>query len=403
MSENHNQISDFVSTLRGLDVDNVFIYVGDAVRYDYLPDKLSDEGGVFKTIAASTHSPTSFASLVTGQPAFVHGVSSFKNRIHDDVFRLFDVDEYHTEFVNSILHKGHQDPIFSVLGAEPDSESGFPDDVPEPYIVMERGQGGHAPYSSDYSTAGEYFRDVKIHQADTVRQDYKAAIESDVQDFFQRLEQIGVGEETLVIYTSDHGELLGEGGMFGHTSPMRPELVYVPTVFIHPNLPTGSFDGILFRHIDLLPTILEILGYDKCGEDATFDSSFFSDEDNGPAVSRYKLEFLSVDLPQISGELRFEGVWDYDGGIVFPRSSFPDRLAFLVGKLSNSDKRSLLGRHFVSAIRSYLKGETVYGSPSISRQTAEELLESVPLEQRDVEERDLSDDDMEHLRDLGYL
>ena len=403
MSENNGRLSDFVSTLRGLDVDNVFIYVGDAVRYDYLPDKLSDEGGVFKTVAASTHSPTSFASLVSGQPAFVHGVSSFKTQIHDDVFRLFDVDEYHTEFVNNIHHEGDQDPIFSVLGTEPSSESRFPDDVPEPYIVMERGQGGHAPYSSEYSTAGEYFRNVGIYQTETVRQDYKAAVENDVQDFFQRLREIGVGEETLVIYTSDHGELLGEGGMFGHTSPMRPELVYVPTVFMHPNLPAGSFDRTLFRHVDLLPTVLEILGYDERGEDATLDSSLLSDEDNGPAVSRYKLEFLSVDLPQVSGELHFEGVWDHDGGIVFPRSSFSDRLALLLGKLSNSDKRSLLGRHLVSATRSYLKGEAVYGSPSVTRQTAEELLESVPLEQMNVEERDLSDDDMEHLRDLGYL
>lgn len=403
MPEGNDRSSDFVSTLRGLDVDNVFIYVGDAVRYDYLPDKLSDEGCVFKTIAASTHSPTSFASLVSGQPAFVHGVNSFKTQIHDDVFRLFDIEEYHTEFVNSIRHEGHQDPIFSVLGTEPDSESCFPDDVPEPYVVMERGQGGHAPYNSEYSTAGEYFRNVGIHQTETVRQEYKTAVEADIQDFFRRLKEIGVGEETLVIYTSDHGELLGEGGMFGHTSPMRPELVYVPTVFMHPNLPTGSFNETLFRHIDLLPTVLEILGCGERREDVTFDSSFLSDEDNGPAVSRYKLEFLSVDLPQVSGELQFEGVWDHDGGIVFPRSSFSDRLTFLLGKLSSSDKRSLLCRHLASATRSYLKGETVYGSPSVTRQTAEELLESVPLEQMNVKERDLSDDDMEHLRDLGYL
>lgn len=403
MSESNESFDDFVMQLRDLNIKNIFIYVGDAVRYDYIPDTLRDKGVLFKTVAASTHSPTSFASLVSGQPAFMHGVSSFKTQIRGDVFRLFDMEGYHTEFVNSIVHEERTDPIFSVLDTEPEPESDFPKKLSEPYIVMERGQGGHAPYSPEYSTAVEYFNNVNPFQTGTVQRDYEAAVERDVQQFFHRLQELNAGNDTLVIYTSDHGELIGEGGMFGHTSPMRPELVYVPTIFIHPELPTGSLNNSLFRHTDLLPTLLQAIGYDGNQNEALLNSISLSDSDTNLAMSRYQLQFLSAELPGVSGELYFEGVWGKDGGYVFPRSSFSDRLIFFLGKISNSDKRMLLGRHFLSAFRSYMKGDAVYGSPSFSKEKAEKYLESVPMEEAQQEEYELSNDDMEQLRDLGYI
>ena len=69
----------------------------------------------------------------------------------------------------------------------------------------------------------------------------------------------GLAEETLVIYTSDHGELLGEYGFFGHTHLATPEIVYVPTTFCHPDL-EPSAEPSLLHHVDLLPTVASVLG-----------------------------------------------------------------------------------------------------------------------------------------------
>lgn len=50
--------------------------------------------------------------------------------------------------------------------------------------------------------------------------------------------------------------------MIGHNSPMRPELVYVPTVFIHSTIPDETIDTGAFHYVDLLPTILDVLDLD---------------------------------------------------------------------------------------------------------------------------------------------
>jgi arylsulfatase A-like enzyme len=71
----------------------------------------------------------------------------------------------------------------------------------------------------------------------------------------------GLAGETLVVYTSDHGELLGEYGFFGHTHLATPEIVYVPTTFPHPTL-EPSAESSLLHHVDFLPTVASALGDD---------------------------------------------------------------------------------------------------------------------------------------------
>ena len=81
------------------------------------------------------------------------------------------------------------------------------------------------------------------------------------------IEKRDLKDDTLIIFLSDHGELLGEyGGLVGHGEVTVPEVVYVPVIFIHPDLPEElnfKNEGVL-RHIDLYPTICDIIGkYDK--------------------------------------------------------------------------------------------------------------------------------------------
>jgi arylsulfatase A-like enzyme len=51
----------------------------------------------------------------------------------------------------------------------------------------------------------------------------------------------GILDDSLVIFTSDHGELLGEyNGLYHHQTPVVPELVYVPLAFAGAELLRGS-------------------------------------------------------------------------------------------------------------------------------------------------------------------
>jgi arylsulfatase A-like enzyme len=85
--------------------------------------------------------------------------------------------------------------------------------------------------------------------------------------FLDRLANLGVLDDTLVILTSDHGVLLGEYGWVGKRySEVHTELSHVPFAIRHP---AGKAKGKASRywasHHDIGPTVLSALGYDKPG------------------------------------------------------------------------------------------------------------------------------------------
>ena len=60
----------------------LYIFVADALRYDYMPD-LNVPGSLIKTVAASTNSPTSFATLTSGLHPWEHGLYTFVQQIDE--------------------------------------------------------------------------------------------------------------------------------------------------------------------------------------------------------------------------------------------------------------------------------------------------------------------------------
>ena len=75
----------------------------------------------------------------------------------------------------------------------------------------------------------------------------------------------GMYRDTIVIYMSDHGEMLGaHGGMFQKWHNAYDETVRVPMIFHNPELFRGHKQtDILTSHADLLPTMLGLAGLDE--------------------------------------------------------------------------------------------------------------------------------------------
>jgi arylsulfatase A-like enzyme len=65
---------------------------------------------------------------------------------------------------------------------------------------------------------------------------------------------------TLVVFTSDHGEELEDHGMMEHGHSLHREVIRVPLILRSPHLPTGPVVDAPVRTIDLMPTILELVG-----------------------------------------------------------------------------------------------------------------------------------------------
>jgi len=85
------------------------------------------------------------------------------------------------------------------------------------------------------------------------------------------LQRRGLWEESLVVFTSDHGEEFGDHGDIGHVETLYDEVLRVPLII---KLPKGGRDDatwrvlgeqlsagseMLFRQIDLVPTMLDLL------------------------------------------------------------------------------------------------------------------------------------------------
>lgn len=80
-------------------------------------------------------------------------------------------------------------------------------------------------------------------------------------DILAELDERGLGENTIVVLTGDHGEEFWETGLFGHTSSFSPYQVRVPMVLRGPGIEPG-FEDSPTSHLDLPATLLELLGAD---------------------------------------------------------------------------------------------------------------------------------------------
>lgn len=76
----------------------------------------------------------------------------------------------------------------------------------------------------------------------------------------QRLEERGALDRTIVVLTSDHGESLGEHGLFEHRYGVYQTLVHVPLVIRYPKGLTPGRIQTPVSTADIAPTIYDLLG-----------------------------------------------------------------------------------------------------------------------------------------------
>jgi uncharacterized sulfatase len=70
-------------------------------------------------------------------------------------------------------------------------------------------------------------------------------------------------ENTFIIFTSDHGDMLGAHRLTGKGPAMYEEITHIPLIVEQlAGLGSGAVNPTLVSHIDLLPTMLELAGLD---------------------------------------------------------------------------------------------------------------------------------------------
>ncbi len=75
------------------------------------------------------------------------------------------------------------------------------------------------------------------------------------------LEETGQSEDTLIIFTSDHGELLGDHGLMYKGCRFFESLVHVPLIISYPaRFGKGVKSNALVELVDLAPTLMDAVG-----------------------------------------------------------------------------------------------------------------------------------------------
>ncbi len=77
----------------------------------------------------------------------------------------------------------------------------------------------------------------------------------------EKLEELGLRENTVIVISSDHGEMLGEDGRTAkHTaSRIYDRSMHVPLILAGPGLPAGRRISSLTENADIVPTLIDLL------------------------------------------------------------------------------------------------------------------------------------------------
>lgn len=104
-----------------------------------------------------------------------------------------------------------------------------------------------------------------------IRQNYAAMLEnidSMIGKLIREVDERGELGNTVIVYASDHGEMLGDFGMFGKTKPQRAS-IHIPLIISVPGIPGGIQNDSLIELQDLASTFLDMAG---CNNDLASQS-----------------------------------------------------------------------------------------------------------------------------------
>ncbi|MBI1295778.1 sulfatase-like hydrolase/transferase [bacterium] len=122
--------------------------------------------------------------------------------------------------------------------------------------ASQKSYGGHASGFTEHAAA-------EIQEIIAAYYAMMSLIDDEVARILARLQALGLDENTLVIFTSDHGEMLGDHQLLLKGPMLYEAAVRVPLILRWPgHLPAGERRDDLVQWIDLNPTMLDAAGVD---------------------------------------------------------------------------------------------------------------------------------------------
>jgi arylsulfatase len=140
--------------------------------------------------------------------------------------------------------------------------------APSPTLQESLSAPGMPPALGEYNTGWEgVLGTIPTNRPDMwqVFNDYYLNMIRDTDLSLQQLEdgldELGLWDETVVIFTADHGEMAGDHGGIRGKGPMAYEgNSHVPLIVVHPDYARGQSSEVVTSHLDLMPTLPGLAG-----------------------------------------------------------------------------------------------------------------------------------------------
>ena len=309
-------------------------------------DALAARGVTYHAVhAPASWTLASLASVMTSTPSSVHGCWDFKSSLSDEAVTLAEVlrengyrtaavashvflgpkyglhqgfENYDVDLVQPGLVKSHEaisSPQVSDKGIAAlqrwTAEPGVPQFLWLHYFDP------HSEYQAHPAFVGRFGRD---EDHDLYRGEI-AFTDRAVGRVLRELEGLGLAEQTLIAFTSDHGEEWGEHGGQGHGTTLHAEQVRVPLILAGPGMGVGTTSDLPLSSLDLAPSLLAALDLDAptsfLGEATMLRTDVLPSTGSGTPV----VEELRLRPGRAADGLRVQ-----DWHLIRPRSDKPARL-----------------------------------------------------------------------------
>ncbi len=132
-------------------------------------------------------------------------------------------------------------------------------------------------------------------------------VDQEIGRLIEGLQELGRWDDSLVVLTADHGENMGEDGMyFAHGPSLADGSLRVPLIMAGPTIPSGRYDGGVAIIEDVMPTLLELVGI--AAEDWPQDMEGQSLQWRWNSALEYPERVRSAALAEAGGALNVDNV-----------------------------------------------------------------------------------------------
>jgi arylsulfatase A-like enzyme len=280
-------------------------------------DKFAQEATVFEdTFSAHIPTTSAYASMLTGRDCFGTQVVALRHKggLRTDIPTMAEILRQDAGYVSACVgfggnpsNRGFDEYLnYEAWGSAADGKAhkaeGLNDvtlplldklsDQDKPWFVMLRHMDPHSPYLPpkpfdrmfyqgdecdpshtsmqpiwDFKPFADYFRSwipEDCTDAEYVNAQYDGAVaymDVCIQQIFERLEHLGILDDTIVVINGDHGETLDEHECYFDHHGMYDPCLVVPLVIRYPKkMPMGWRVSGFNQHKDLGPTLMELAG-----------------------------------------------------------------------------------------------------------------------------------------------